>query len=101
MSNNKRHEVAKQNTIRVDDPFGKKEYVDLSLEEKRFVIWAQLKELGSMKKQQHITCLCKKVVPIMYAYRCYYCGVFFCPKCAGKHFDYHPESFEKDRDRGK
>ena len=32
-------------------------------------------------------CLCGKVVPIMFAYRCYECGAFWCPKCAGKHFD--------------
>jgi len=49
-------------------------------------IFGQIKSLGSVAKQPKMKCLCGKVVPIMFAYRCYQCGAFFCPKCAGKHF---------------
>ncbi len=82
----RRHERPKQDNIRCEIPW-KKNACDLSIVERRTLILFQLKQLGPYSKQQKITCLCGKIVPVMFAYRCYECGVYFCPKCASKHFD--------------
>ena len=34
----------------------------------------------------HVTCVCVKTVPIVYSYRCLYCGIWFCKACAKHHF---------------
>jgi len=82
----RRHERPRTPAIRVELPIGKN-YADLSIAERRTIVWFQLKQLGPPSKQPLITCLCGHRVPAMFAYRCYECGVFFCPKCASKHFD--------------
>jgi len=82
----RRHERPRKANTRCKVPFGKA-YSDISIAERRTLILFQLAQLGPHKKQPIITCLCGKDVPAMYAYRCYECGVFFCPKCASKHFD--------------
>ncbi len=33
-----------------------------------------------------VTCPCGKKVGIILAYRCLYCGVYFCTSCAVRHF---------------
>lgn len=81
----KRHPIPKQNHIRVEVPVGSN-WKELSLEQHRKHIFTQLKSLGSMDNQPKMKCLCGRVTPIIYAYRCYECGAFWCPKCAGKHF---------------
>lgn len=35
-----------------------------------------------------VRCGCLKLVRWMYAYRCLYCGVWFCKQCAEEHFGY-------------
>jgi len=82
----KRHERPRQSSIRVDLPFGK-QWCELSTAERRVFICHQLKQLGPPSKQPIITCLCGKDVPTRFAYRCYVCGAFWCPKCGAKHFD--------------
>lgn len=43
-----------------------------------------------------VTCDCGKRPDIRCAFRCYYCGIYFCKACAGKHFG---DSEEKKRMR--
>jgi hypothetical protein len=81
----RRHERPRLSNIRVETPVRGK-WCKLSLAQKRQHIFDQLKQLGSMKEQPRITCICGKIIPAMYAYRCFECGAFFCPKCASRHF---------------
>ena len=81
----RRHERPRQSNIRVEVPV-MGAWCNLSVAETRAHIFSQLKLLGNSNKQPQMRCLCGKVVPIMFAYRCYECGAFWCPKCAGKHF---------------
>ena len=82
----RRHERPKAASIRCELPFGKK-WSDLSIAEKRTLIRFQLSQLGPPRKQPIITCLCGEKVQVRFAYRCYMCGAFWCPKCGAKHFD--------------
>lgn len=44
----------------------------------------------------YITCGdCGKKVELIWAYRCYFCGIFFCEHCAGKHFGGSREEWNK------
>lgn len=81
----RRHEIPRQSNTRVELPV-RDDWCDLSKDEERAHVFAQIKSLGPIKKQVTIRCLCSKVVPIAHAYRCYECGAFWCPKCASKHF---------------
>jgi len=81
----RRHERSRLPHFREVTPIRGK-WCDLSLNQKRQHIFDQLKQLGPVDKQPQITCICGKTVPAMYAYRCYECGAFFCPKCASEHF---------------
>lgn len=85
----RRHERPRQINIRVELPenLSESDWCGLSLAHKRTHIAIQLKSLGPTNKQPQMKCLCGLVTPIMFAYRCYECGAFWCPKCAGKHFD--------------
>ncbi len=85
MSLMRRHAVTRRPHIRVELPV-QGNWCDLSVAEKGEHIFNQLKQLGPYKKQPQMRCLCGKIVPIMFAYRCYECGAFWCPKCAGGHF---------------
>lgn len=82
----RRHEKPRQPNTRVDLPVTGN-WCDLSDDERRAHIMFQLRQVGTVGRQQIITCLCGKSVPIMFAYRCYECGAFWCPKCAAVHFD--------------
>ena len=81
----RRHEIHRQSNTRVTLPI-EGDWCELSLDEKRAHIFSQCKILGNTAKQPQMKCFCGKVVPIMFAYRCYECGAFWCPKCAAKHF---------------
>ena len=82
----RRHERARQDMIRDELPL-RKRYEELSINDRRLVIRFQLNLLGPPSKQLLMTCLCGKKIPIMFAYRCYECGIFFCPRCASEHFE--------------
>ena len=34
----------------------------------------------------HVTCECGRIVRLTMAYKCFYCGLWFCHTCARKHF---------------
>jgi len=58
----------------------------LTTSTKRVFIRKQLKELGRINTQPKVTCLCGFTAPVQYMYRCFYCGLFLCNKCAAVHF---------------
>ena len=50
-------------------------------------IRAQTKELGQAHFALHVTCGgCGWKVGLWRTYRCYYCGIYFCERCAAGHF---------------
>ncbi len=44
-------------------------------------------QLSSAIKSQPVECQCKRKIPSWKMYRCFYCGKFFCRKCAKDHFE--------------
>lgn len=59
-------------------------------EEERIAIMstikAQTKEV--LRDKTIITCgKCRCEVRIIHTYRCFYCGIIFCTRCAEKHFE--------------
>ena len=81
----RRHERPRQANIRVEVPIGSN-WKDLSLAQHRTHIFRQLQSLAPVNKQPQMKCLCGKVMPIQFAYRCYECGAFWCPRCSATHF---------------
>jgi hypothetical protein len=48
-------------------------------------------------KGEPVTCSCRKVtVPSYKLYKCYYCGVFHCDKCAAEHFGQTREEYNEE-----
>jgi hypothetical protein len=47
-------------------------------------VWRQSKEL--VHSTVKVTCTCGKNISLRYAYKCLYCGIFFCKSCAKNHF---------------
>jgi len=37
-------------------------------------------------KAPRVTCRCGKRLSVLMAFRCFYCGVWFCKECAAEHF---------------
>jgi hypothetical protein len=33
-----------------------------------------------------VTCYCGRTINVNYAFRCFYCGLYFCRICAARHF---------------
>lgn len=59
---------------------------------KRALLKKQLKEAMATNG---VTCECgHHIKHLAYAYRCRWCGLFFCRQCAGKHFG-KDEEYEK------
>ena len=49
-------------------------------------------------RQQDIRCgTCNRPFRIERLYRCYYCGIFYCEHCAGKHFGKTREQYNKEK----
>lgn len=55
----------------------------LSEEETRAIAKSQFKEAI---ETIGVTCGCGHRLPLRFSYRCYYCGVYFCDRCAAVHF---------------
>ena len=81
----RRHGRAKLPNTRIKTPV-RGRWEKLSCDQKRAHVFYQLMQLGSIDEQPKVTCLCGLTVPVQNAYRCFECGAFWCPKCAGKHF---------------
>lgn len=68
------------------------------IEKKRVIVFNQQKEIIAQGKYEQVTCPCGWKLPSRLAYRCYFCGVFLCPSCAGKHFGERPLMAKLERD---
>lgn len=55
-------------------------------EEKLKVVADQLRELAKQKQWPTVTCFCGRVRTLLYAWRCLYCGEWYCQTCAEQHF---------------
>ena len=51
--------------------------------ENRIIIVRQTREAIRTNKT---TCICGVKKKIIYMYKCFYCGIHFCKKCAEEHF---------------
>ena len=67
-----------------------------------------LKELEWFAKQfreavdtDSITCECGRSIPLRFAYRCLYCGCYFCQRCAEEHFGKTRAQYLKELDEKK
>jgi len=62
------------------------------IEANRIILRRQYQELHDQQqgpcatKVIWITCRCGKKITLMHAYRCLYCGIWFCKDCAEDHF---------------
>ena len=70
------------------------EYLDEDeLKLKRKQLKSQVKEINkqvmAMDTHLRVTCTCGKSVHVHGAYKCSYCGLWFCRKCAEEHFVEH------------
>lgn len=43
---------------------------------------------GMAADESTVKCGCHKKVKLIYAYRCLYCGIWYCKQCAETHFGY-------------
>ena len=51
------------------------------------IVSVQSKELVPVMLGIKVTCFCGKRINVYYhAYRCYFCGIYFCRECASRHF---------------
>jgi hypothetical protein len=60
---------------------------DYSIGELRAILKTQYLAVYQAVGEAHLFCAeCGKRTPILSAYRCRWCGFWFCPSCADKHF---------------
>ena len=58
---------------------------------KRTIVARQCREVVTSDK---VTCVCGQAVGIHMSFRCFYCGVWFCHRCAREHFGV-PADFQR------
>ena len=46
---------------------------------------------------QEVTCGCGHKIPLRYAYKCLYCGIYFCWRCAEVHFGKTKAEYRQQR----
>lgn len=85
----------------VDATFHKNNLTDEEWQMKREKVADQTKQLlwisQAAQKDGHsgnVQCICRKRVPLWLAYRCYFCGLILCEKCAKEHFGERPRHAE-------
>jgi predicted nucleic acid binding AN1-type Zn finger protein len=44
-----------------------------------------------------IDCACSRRIPIRFMYKCYYCGEYFCEKCAEVHFGKSRKDYKAEK----
>lgn len=60
---------------------------------KRVLVGTQSREIGINTK---VTCQCGIIIPVIGSYRCWYCGVWLCERCAREHFNVPKGFFRGD-----
>lgn len=65
-------------------PEQREEKLKLMGEQVRFIM--EQDKIGTPIINVTIRCGCNKKVRLIMAYRCLYCGVFYCKECAEEHF---------------
>ncbi len=72
-----------------------KEYDFHKLPENRQEYTAWLEKIARQENEMfimgEITCVCNMAYRPTQLYRCYHCGIWFCPVCAKKHFGKRPK----------
>ncbi len=62
----------------------------MTKQENRIIIVKQtresIKEINKHKPAVEVACTCGVKKNILYMYKCFYCGIFFCKKCGEEHF---------------
>jgi|GEM_PF-2517759 len=49
--------------------------------------------------QSQVKCRCGHKAPVYAMYRCYYCGEFYCEKCAPIHYGKTREEYKKEQNK--
>lgn len=61
-------------------------------------VMAQLSEIQKQGANEiKVTCICEKRLPLFMAFRCLYCGIFMCQKCAESHFGKTRMEYNRER----
>lgn len=42
-----------------------------------------------------VTCECGRTIPLRFLYKCLYCDLYFCQRCAGHHFGESRKDYQK------
>jgi hypothetical protein len=54
--------------------------------DRREFLNSQVRQLGGAVLKTPVTCPCGTTVALHSALQCFYCGIYFCRTCAGRHF---------------
>ena len=68
--------------------------LDILASQVRFIAEQEGDEIPA--KHLKVRCPCLKLVKWSYAYRCLYCGVFFCKECAEEHFGKTVDEYRRE-----
>ena len=74
-------------------PQGEEIHEETAKEKAEFVM-GQLRELKNSTPK--LTCHCGQLIYWLNAFRCLYCGEYYCQPCAEKHFEQTREEWEKE-----
>lgn len=53
------------------------------------------RQLHQVKHKARVTCGCGLTISVMYAFRCLYCGEYYCQRCAEAHFGMTRAEYER------
>ena len=75
--------------------------VELDAKSKQDFVAKQFREAMYQegKTVQEVTCGCGLTMPLRFAYKCLYCGEFYCQSCAEQHFGKTREQYSSDKTR--
>ena len=64
-------------------------------EEKTKRIFAQTNEVFEIRTTK-VTCGCRRIISIIFMFKCFYCGEYYCDECAPHHFGKTREEYRKE-----